>query len=401
MRFGVLAAFAVAALASLSLLRFYRPPGPDEIDRRIEAANALPAHAAAGADRQAGRQAETAFRRRCGANTRNAWPRSWTASAATCRAPACRSVTRWPCARSRRCWSSPPSPSPSVRAAARWRMPFAPWRFAETVPPRIDAWVTPPAYTGKAPIFLTAESNEKTPVFTVPAGSDVILRVTGGTGDESRFPSPIPPVRRVRSSSRSGSGGADAPDAQPVAVAGDGLGAPAVHRKADRRRRSRAAGQRAGDRPLGVRRDTRQAAGYPLFRRAEARGQRRLRTPLRNRGRLRRGIRRGRLRAGDRCRRPTRVRFTARRRCRCRVPRRGGKRHRHEGDARPDRTRLGRQPGQAHFVGRGRCRAGGEDRDQDPGAAGASVHQSARQGSRRAAQDFLARRQQEAACRST
>ena len=55
---------------------------------------------------------------------------------------------------------------------------------AEALPPRIDAWVTPPAYTGKAPIFLTAENNAATKVFTVPAGSDVALRVTGGSGEE-------------------------------------------------------------------------------------------------------------------------------------------------------------------------------------------------------------------------
>ncbi|MBN9275530.1 MAG: TIGR02302 family protein, partial [Mesorhizobium sp.] len=55
----------------------------------------------------------------------------------------------------------------------------------ETVPPRIDAWVTPPAYTGKPPIFLTADANQGTSAFTVPQGSDVTLRVTGGAGDET------------------------------------------------------------------------------------------------------------------------------------------------------------------------------------------------------------------------
>ena len=53
------------------------------------------------------------------------------------------------------------------------------------VPPRIDAWVTPPAYTGKAPIFLTAENNRGVASFTVPSGSDVTLRVTGGSGVET------------------------------------------------------------------------------------------------------------------------------------------------------------------------------------------------------------------------
>ena len=55
----------------------------------------------------------------------------------------------------------------------------------DAVPPRIDAWVTPPAYTGKAPIFLTADANTEAPVVTVPAGSELSLRVTGGTGEET------------------------------------------------------------------------------------------------------------------------------------------------------------------------------------------------------------------------
>ncbi|TKT75271.1 TIGR02302 family protein [Aquamicrobium sp. LC103] len=56
---------------------------------------------------------------------------------------------------------------------------------ADIVPPRIDAWVTPPPYTGKAPLFLTADANREAPVFRVPAGSDVAVRVTGGAGDET------------------------------------------------------------------------------------------------------------------------------------------------------------------------------------------------------------------------
>ncbi|RVD62156.1 TIGR02302 family protein, partial [Mesorhizobium sp. M7A.F.Ca.ET.027.03.2.1] len=55
----------------------------------------------------------------------------------------------------------------------------------DIVPPRIDAWVTPPAYTGKPPIFLTADANQAIPTFTVPEGSDVSLRVTGGSGEET------------------------------------------------------------------------------------------------------------------------------------------------------------------------------------------------------------------------
>lgn len=44
---------------------------------------------------------------------------------------------------------------------------------------RIDAWVTPPAYTGVAPIYLTKD--EKT-WLTVPAGSNLVVRVVNGAG---------------------------------------------------------------------------------------------------------------------------------------------------------------------------------------------------------------------------
>ncbi len=47
-------------------------------------------------------------------------------------------------------------------------------------PARIDAWVTPPDYTGRAPVFLTAEQNRDETLFTVPRFSTVTIRVTGG-----------------------------------------------------------------------------------------------------------------------------------------------------------------------------------------------------------------------------
>jgi uncharacterized protein (TIGR02302 family) len=48
---------------------------------------------------------------------------------------------------------------------------------------RIDAWVTPPAYTGRPPIFLTGDSAKPAgTVYSVPTGSVVTVR-TGGTHD--------------------------------------------------------------------------------------------------------------------------------------------------------------------------------------------------------------------------
>lgn len=51
---------------------------------------------------------------------------------------------------------------------------------AEPVPARIDAWVTPPPYTGRAPVFLTAEGNSERNIFRVPEGSEFAVRITGG-----------------------------------------------------------------------------------------------------------------------------------------------------------------------------------------------------------------------------
>ncbi len=47
---------------------------------------------------------------------------------------------------------------------------------------RIDAWVTPPSYTNRPPIFLSRSSkaNEgKSPLITVPEGSELVVRIAG------------------------------------------------------------------------------------------------------------------------------------------------------------------------------------------------------------------------------
>ena len=56
----------------------------------------------------------------------------------------------------------------------------------DVIPPRIDAWVTPPAYTGKAPVFLTADANAE-PRRPSPCrrAASLSLRVTGGSGEET------------------------------------------------------------------------------------------------------------------------------------------------------------------------------------------------------------------------
>ncbi len=57
---------------------------------------------------------------------------------------------------------------------------------AQTAPPRLDAWVTPPPYTGRAPIFLTAGgagAPSDGDTIRVPAGSTVVARTSGGEVD--------------------------------------------------------------------------------------------------------------------------------------------------------------------------------------------------------------------------
>lgn len=52
------------------------------------------------------------------------------------------------------------------------------------IPPRVDAWATPPVYTSRAPIFLTAKGNAEQAEFSVPEGSVITVRVSGGSGAE-------------------------------------------------------------------------------------------------------------------------------------------------------------------------------------------------------------------------
>ena len=53
---------------------------------------------------------------------------------------------------------------------------------------RVDAWVTPPPYTGRPPVILTASANKNVPpaaasAISIPAGSTLIVRSSGGTLD--------------------------------------------------------------------------------------------------------------------------------------------------------------------------------------------------------------------------
>lgn len=49
---------------------------------------------------------------------------------------------------------------------------------------RLDAWATPPSYTGRAPIFLTGSNAATNDVVSLPQGSRLTIRMTGGSGEE-------------------------------------------------------------------------------------------------------------------------------------------------------------------------------------------------------------------------
>lgn len=184
LRIAVAVLFGVAAVAALVPLRFYRRPAAAEIDRRIERANGLEhAPVAAQGDRLAGsdddfaqalwREHQKRMAGRLGALAGDL-PRPriperdpWGARAAV----TLLLVTAF-------------AFSGSHRGGGVFDA-FVPAAGPEVAPARIDAWVTPPSYTGRAPVFLTADGNREQPVFTVPAGSDFSVRVTGGSGVET------------------------------------------------------------------------------------------------------------------------------------------------------------------------------------------------------------------------
>lgn len=188
-RIVLVAAFGLAALAALYPLRFFKLPSAAEVDRRIEAANQLQhSPVLVQTDRPSGKESifsQALWREhqkrmadklgdlgadlpRARVPERDPWGLRAVAALLLVTAFA---------------FSFGPS-------GGRLSDGFRAHAARDIVPPRIDAWVTPPAYTGKPPIFLTTpviDNNAKqaTATFTVPQGSDVSLRVTGGSGEET------------------------------------------------------------------------------------------------------------------------------------------------------------------------------------------------------------------------
>jgi len=73
------------------------------------------------------------------------------------------------------------------QATERFVAAFTPQIGAPAIPLDMTAWITPPEYTGQAPILLkmqTSSANEGPPrAYTIPAGSRFIARVFGGNSE--------------------------------------------------------------------------------------------------------------------------------------------------------------------------------------------------------------------------
>ncbi|UCI08837.1 TIGR02302 family protein [Mesorhizobium sp. B1-1-8] len=183
-RIGLLILFAAAALAALYPLRFFRMPSAAEIDRRVEAANdLLHSPVQVQTDRPSG--SESIFSQALWREHQKRMAERLGSLGADLPRTNVPDYDRW-----------------GLRALAgllfvtafafsfgpsggRISDGFVARAARDAVPPRIDAWVTPPAYTGRPPLFLTADANQAAATFSVPQGSDVSLRVTGGSGEET------------------------------------------------------------------------------------------------------------------------------------------------------------------------------------------------------------------------
>ena len=230
LRLGSAGLFAIAFIAALALLTRYRRPAPSEIDRRIERANAL-AHAPVTTqdDRIAG-----------AAGTGDSF------AAALWREHQRRMAEKLDGLAGDLPRTRIPERDPwGMRAVVAlllvvaFAFSYGPRggsisdvlrgpKAAEAVPPRIDAWVTPPAYTGRAPLYLTSDANRGQNLFAVPAGSDFAVRITGGSGTETLAimdeggTTPVAPEGSAEAQAATGNG---APAPQAVANAAQNTGA--------------------------------------------------------------------------------------------------------------------------------------------------------------------------------
>lgn len=89
---------------------------------------------------------------------------------------------------------------------------------------RIDAWVTPPSYTSRAPVYLTATGTEQ--AINIPQFSNLTVRVSGGQTDEKVvFRKESGEVREIAAEAKANQQPDAAPQAKPQASATPALAA--------------------------------------------------------------------------------------------------------------------------------------------------------------------------------
>ncbi len=176
LRFAFLGILSLSFLASLWPLRHFRLPSAHDIDARLEAANRL-ANQPIGAlaDRLAGSPDDFAnalwreHQRRMAAKLHgiqpaNPAPRTFDHDRYALRAlPALALFVAFAFSQG----------SLGGRVSDIWTGPA----LIAPVPPRIDAWVTPPRYTGKAPLFLSSLGQNAEQVYIVPENSELTIRI--------------------------------------------------------------------------------------------------------------------------------------------------------------------------------------------------------------------------------
>lgn len=89
---------------------------------------------------------------------------------------------------------------------------------------RVDAWITPPAYTGRAPVFLTrrdsGEDGGAPPKVSVPQHSRMTIRVSGGSGEERVLFQPVEEMEAVPLGAAKADSSADRPASEAVQTTG-------------------------------------------------------------------------------------------------------------------------------------------------------------------------------------
>ncbi|MBB4231082.1 uncharacterized protein (TIGR02302 family) [Rhizobium mongolense] len=224
MRVGLLIAFAIAFLAALIPFRNLRWPKTAEADRLLEERNGLPHQPVTVQEDEPAfdtpfaktlwREHQTRMAKKIAAlDTGFPRPDIATHDRFALRAiPALLLVTAFGYSLSTNGGSITDALQPPVAPAA-------------TNPAvRIDAWVTPPSYTSRAPVYLTATGTEQ--AINIPQFSNLTVRVSGGQTDEKVvFRKESGEVREIAAEAKANQQPDAAPQAKPQASATPALAA--------------------------------------------------------------------------------------------------------------------------------------------------------------------------------